>query len=118
MLHSSSFVTRRLLALHTAQPQGLAHHSLLLGCVLLLLVLLQVTPLITDVQGFTVLLLSISLSLSLSCVLLLMLCQVTLVITDVEGSTELWEWDYGIMTLAQEVHDSVMRSLIGRCAAS
>jgi hypothetical protein len=43
------------------------------------------------------------------------LLQVTLVITDVEGSTELWEWDYGVMTLAQEVHDSVMRSLIGRC---
>ena len=40
--------------------------------------------------------------------------QVTLVITDVEGSTELWEWDYAVMTLAQEVHDSVMRSLIGR----
>lgn len=35
-------------------------------------------------------------------------------VTDVEGSTELWEWDYGVMTLAQEVHDSVMRSLIGR----
>ena len=35
-------------------------------------------------------------------------------ITDVEGSTELWEWDYAVMTLAQEVHDSVMRSLIGR----
>lgn len=48
-------------------------------------------------------------------VLLLLLRQVTLVITDVEGSTELWEWDYAVMTLAQEVHDSVMRSLIGRC---
>eukprot|EP00882_Tetradesmus_deserticola_P025269 GHRQ01027742.1.p1 GENE.GHRQ01027742.1~~GHRQ01027742.1.p1 ORF type:complete len:371 (+),score=135.61 GHRQ01027742.1:195-1307(+) len=40
--------------------------------------------------------------------------EVTLVVTDVEGSTELWEWDFGVMTLAQEVHDSVMRSLIGR----
>ncbi|WIA17584.1 hypothetical protein OEZ85_014409 [Tetradesmus obliquus] len=40
--------------------------------------------------------------------------EVTLVVTDVEGSTELWEWDYAVMTLAQEVHDSVMRSLIGR----
>lgn len=40
--------------------------------------------------------------------------QVTLVVTDVEGSTELWEWDHNVMTLAQEVHDSVMRTLIGR----
>jgi class 3 adenylate cyclase len=55
-------------------------------------------------------------------VLQLTLCctcvQVTLVITDVEGSTELWEWDYGVMTHAQEVHDSVMRSLIGRWAVT
>jgi hypothetical protein len=36
------------------------------------------------------------------------------VVTDVEGSTELWEWDHNVMTLAQEVHDSVMRTLIGR----
>jgi hypothetical protein len=41
--------------------------------------------------------------------------EVTLVVTDVEGSTELWEWDYSTMTLAQEIHDSVMRSLIARC---
>lgn len=43
-----------------------------------------------------------------------MLREVTLVVTDVESSTELWEWDLTVMTLAQEVHDSVMRSLIGR----
>eukprot|EP00775_Hariotina_reticulata_P007075 gene7075-7288_t len=42
--------------------------------------------------------------------------EVTLVMTDVEGSTELWEWDLTVMTLAQEVHDSVMRSLIGSLA--
>ena len=40
--------------------------------------------------------------------------EVTLVITDVEGSTELWEWDYGLMTIAQEMHDSIMRDLISR----
>jgi hypothetical protein len=42
--------------------------------------------------------------------------EVTVVITDVEGSTELWEWDHGVMTVAQEIHDNVMRDLISRCA--
>jgi class 3 adenylate cyclase len=51
-----------------------------------------------------------------ACDLCRVLREVTLVVTDVEGSTELWEWDYAVMTLAQEVHDSVMRSLIGRYA--
>jgi len=37
------------------------------------------------------------------------------VITDVEGSTELWEWDHGLMTVAQEMHDNVMRDLISKC---
>lgn len=43
-----------------------------------------------------------------------MLREVTLAITDVEGSTELWESLPSVMTQAQEVHDSVMRKLIGR----
>ena len=40
--------------------------------------------------------------------------EITVVITDVEGSTELWEDDYELMTHAQEMHDSILRSLIGR----
>jgi hypothetical protein len=39
---------------------------------------------------------------------------VTIVITDVEGSTELWEWDGGVMDAAQEIHDSLMRDLISK----
>ncbi|KIY97406.1 adenylate cyclase [Monoraphidium neglectum] len=40
--------------------------------------------------------------------------EVTIVITDVEGSTELWEWDGGVMDAAQEIHDSLMRDLISK----
>lgn len=40
--------------------------------------------------------------------------EITVAITDVEGSTELWEWDYNIMTLAQEIHDTIMRGLISK----
>ncbi|GBF94709.1 adenylate cyclase [Raphidocelis subcapitata] len=40
--------------------------------------------------------------------------EVTVVITDVEGSTELWEWDHGVMNIAQELHDNVMRDLISK----
>lgn len=42
--------------------------------------------------------------------------EVTVVITDVEGSTELWEWDHGVMTVALEIHDNIMRDLISRRA--
>uniref|UniRef100_A0A7S0UVR3 Guanylate cyclase domain-containing protein n=1 Tax=Polytomella parva TaxID=51329 RepID=A0A7S0UVR3_9CHLO len=35
---------------------------------------------------------------------------VTLVMTDVEGSTELWEWDTGLMAEAIELHDRTIRA--------
>ena len=38
--------------------------------------------------------------------------QATLVLTDVQGSTELWEWDEGVMNDAQSLHDRIIRSRI------
>jgi hypothetical protein len=37
---------------------------------------------------------------------------VTFVVTDVAGSTELWEWDAGVMDLALQLHDATLRNLL------
>jgi exonuclease 3'-5' domain-containing protein 2 len=34
------------------------------------------------------------------------------VVTDVAGSTELWEWDAGVMDLALQLHDATLRTLL------
>lgn len=40
--------------------------------------------------------------------------EVTLVLTDVEGSTELWEWDTEITSIAIDIHDRLLRANMSR----
>ncbi|KAK9834423.1 hypothetical protein WJX74_001487 [Apatococcus lobatus] len=40
--------------------------------------------------------------------------EVTLVMTDIEGSTSLWEWNDKVMDQALTIHDSILRSMLGK----